>query len=95
MSAFCIHSAHYLPLLKYTIFNSANGDNVMLLNSGGSVVQLDTTDFESRPHTSHRLILHCFVNIRCFLGLPVILHALFSCMGVHLVGSLMCGEREH
>ena len=21
VSAFCIHSAHYLPLLKYTIFN--------------------------------------------------------------------------
>ena len=31
-------------------------DNVLLLNSGGSVVQLDTTDSEPRPHASSQRI---------------------------------------
>ena len=54
MSAFCIHSAHYLPLLKYTIFNVyySQMDNILLLNSGGSVVQLDTTDSGPVPQAS-------------------------------------------
>ena len=52
VSAFCILSAYYLSLLKYTIVYYSQMDNVLLLNSGGSVVQLGTMNSGSRPQAS-------------------------------------------
>ena len=45
------------PVAKVYDFPLCQMDNVLLLNSGGSVVQLDTTDSGPRPHASPLRIL--------------------------------------